>query len=155
MTPEDLIAIPGGVFLMGQADGRDEERPVHEVCVPPFRLCRFQVTNADYARFRTISYEHGMLPITSVNWFDATEFCAWLWGEWGMEVRLPTEAEWEFAARGGREQQRFPWGDEPPETRQNYHRRWLAGPEVVATAEPNGYGLYDMCENVHEWCSDW
>jgi formylglycine-generating enzyme required for sulfatase activity len=53
------------------------------------------------------------------------------------------------------EQKRFPWGDEPPETRRDYAARWRHGPEPIATSEPNGYGLYDICENVHEWCSDW
>ena len=155
MTPDDLIAIPAGEFLMGQADGRDEERPVHRVRVPPFRLCRFQVTNADYSRFRPFSYEHGNLPVTSVNWFDATEYCEWLSREWGFGVRLPSEAEWEFAARGGLEQKRFPWGDEPPESRAEYGARWKEGPEPIGTSDPNGFGLFDMCENVHEWCSDW
>jgi formylglycine-generating enzyme required for sulfatase activity len=140
---------------MGQADGRDEERPAHRVRVAPFRLCRFQATNAQFAEFRRFDYECATLPATSVNWFDAVEFCEWLSQRWGLPVRLPTEAEWEFAARGGLEQKRFPWGDDPPETRDAYATRWRDGPEPVATSQPNGYGLFDMCENVHEWCSDW
>lgn len=155
MTPDDLIPIPGGAFLMGQEDGRDEERPAHRVVVAPFRLGRFQVTNADFAAFRPFAFDDPRKPVTSVNWFDAVEFCAWLAREWGIAVRLPTEAEWEFAARGGLEQRRFPWGDEPPQTRPNYGSRWIAGPEPVGTSPPNGYGLFDMCENVHEWSSDW
>jgi len=140
---------------MGQADGRDEEQPVHRVRVAPFRLCRWQVTNAHFAAFRKFSFTCPTLPVTSVNWFDAVEYCAWLAGEWNMPVRLPTEAEWEFAARGGLEQKRFPWGDEPPQERPSYAARWRNGPEPVGTSPPNGYGLFDMCENVHEWCSDW
>ena len=140
---------------MGQEDGRDEERPVHRVRVAPFRLCRFQVTSAQYAEFREFAYDCATLPVTSVNWFDASGFCAWLARRWNLPVRLPTEAEWEFAARGGLEQKRFPWGDAPPETRESYAARWRSGPEPVATSQPNGYGLFDMCENVHEWCSDW
>ncbi len=155
MTPSDLILIPGGEFLMGQEDGRDEERPVHRVRVAPFRLCRFQVTNADFAGFRWFSFERPDLPVTSVNWFDAVEFCAWLSKQWEFELRLPTEAEWEFAARGGLEQKLYPWGDEPVTARANYSERWREGPEPIATSEPNRYGLYDICENVHEWCSDW
>jgi formylglycine-generating enzyme len=140
---------------MGQADGRDEERPVHRVTLAPFRLCRFQVTNADFAAFRPIAFEDWALPVTSVNWFDAVDYCAWLSARWGFEVRLPTEAEWEFAARGGLEGRLYPWGDEPPQSRHRYASRWLRGPEPVGGSEPNGYGLFDMCENVHEWCSDW
>ena len=155
LDPSELAAIPGGTFLMGQNDGRDEERPVHSVTVAPFRLCRHQVTNAEYAAFRPFAYECAELPVTGVSWFDAVEFCAWLGGKWGVAVRLPTEAEWEFAARGGLEQKRYPWGDAPVTERPGYAERWREGPEPVGGSEPNGYGLCDMCENVHEWCSDW
>jgi formylglycine-generating enzyme len=151
LDPDDLIPIPGGAFLMGQNDGRDEERPAHRVTVSDFRLCRYQVTNAHYAQFRPFAFDCATLPVSSVSWFDAVEFCAWLSEKWGSSVRLPTEAEWEFAARGGLEQKLFPWGDEV----KLYPERWQNGPEPVAQLEPNGYGLFDMCENVHEWCSDW
>src|SRR5256885_12207247 len=93
MTPNDLVLIPGGEFLMGQEDGRDEERPVHRVTVAPFRLCRYQVTNQDFSAFRNLAFDCLTLPVTSVSWFDAVEYCAWLSARWGMEVRLPTEAE--------------------------------------------------------------
>ena len=147
--------LPGGAFLMGQKDGRDDERPVHRVTLAPFRLSRLPVTNADFAAFRPFEFTNAALPVTSVSWFQATEYCAWLSSQWGIRLRLPTEAEWEFAARGGLEQSRYPWGNAPPETRAGYAARWLRGPEPVGTAEPNAYGLFDLCENVHEWCSDW
>ena len=147
--------LPGGAFLMGQKDGRDDERPVHRVTLAPFRLSRLPVTNADFAAFRPFEFTNAALPVTSVSWFQATEYCAWLSSQWGIGLRLPTEAEWEFAARGGLEQSRYPWGNAPPETRAGYAARWLRGPEPVGTAEPNAYGLFDLCENVHEWCSDW
>jgi sulfatase modifying factor 1 len=140
---------------MGQNDGRDEERPAHRVSVAPFQMCRYQVTNAHFAAFRPFHFECATLPVTSVSWFDAVEYCGWLSARWGREVRLPTEAEWEFAARGGLEQKLYPWGDEPVTARANYGDRWRSGPEPVATSAPNGYGLFDICENVHEWCSDW
>ena len=147
--------LPGGAFLMGQKDGRDDERPVHRVTLAPFRLSRLPVTNADFAAFRPFEFTDAALPVTSVSWFQATEYCAWLSSQWGIGLRLPTEAEWEFAARGGLEQSRYPWGNAPPEMRAGYAARWLRGPEPVGTAEPNAYGLFDLCENVHEWCSDW
>jgi formylglycine-generating enzyme len=152
--PEDMAPIPGGEFLMGQEDGRDEERPVHRVTVAPFRLCRFQVTNAQFGAFRPVA-GLGDRPVTEVSWFDAVEYCAWLSARFGRAFRLPTEAEWEFAARGGLEQKLYPWGDEPVAHRDQYARRWQNGPEAVGASAPNGYGLFDMCENVHEWCADW
>lgn len=155
MTPDDLVRIPGGEFLMGQEHGRDEERPVHRVRVAPYRLCRFQVTNQDYAAFRPFTFADPNLPVTSVSWFDAVEYCRWLSTEWGREVRLPSEAEWEFAARGGMEQKLYPWGDAPVNSRPGYADRWHEGPEPIAISPPNGFGLYEMCENVHEWCTDW
>jgi formylglycine-generating enzyme required for sulfatase activity len=147
---------------MGQENGRDDERPAHRVTVAPFLLCRFQTTNAHWEVFRKATgrekaeFAHETAPVTSVNWFDAMAYCRWLSAEWGqrgaLRARLPTEAEWEFAARGGLEGKLYPWGDEP---RAHAAGRWQHGPEPVAAAEPNGYGLFDMCENVHEWCSDW
>jgi sulfatase modifying factor 1 len=155
MSPNDLARIPGGAFLMGQDDGRDEERPAHRVTVAPFLLGRYQVTNADYGEFRPFAFDDPRKPVASVSWFDAAEYCDWLSRKWSMAVRLPTEAKREFAARGGVEQQLFPWGNEPPASRERYAERWREGPEPVGTSAPNGYGLFDMCENVHEWCSDW
>ncbi len=146
---------------MGQEDGRDEERPVHRVTVAPFLLCRFQTTNAHYEAFRRATmrqkpeFTDPAQPVTSVNWFDAVAYCHWLSAEWDRHFRLPAEAEWEFAARGGLEQKRYPWGDAEPLSRPGYAQRWRHGPEPVGALDPNGYGLYDVCENVHEWCSDW
>jgi formylglycine-generating enzyme required for sulfatase activity len=152
MSPNDLVAIPGGEFLMGQSDGRDEERPAHRVIVSPFHIARCQATNADYAAFRKFEFADPALPVVSVSWFDAVEYCEWLAAQWNLPVRLPTEAEWEFAARGSFPQRIYPWGNTLPERQPD---RWRGGPEPVGHGEPNGYGLFDMCQNVHEWCSDW
>ncbi|HXK01896.1 MAG TPA: formylglycine-generating enzyme family protein [Verrucomicrobiae bacterium] len=164
MSPDDLLAIPGGEYLMGQDDGRDDERPAHRVRVAPFRLCRHQVTNADYDAFRKATsrekseyrdraeFRDPLQPAVAVNWFDAVAYCHWLGAQIGMHVRLPTEAEWEFAARGGCEARLYPWGDALPEIPPD---RWKHAPEPVMRGAPNGYGLFDMCQNVHEWCSDW
>jgi formylglycine-generating enzyme required for sulfatase activity len=164
LEPADLVRLPGGTFLVGQADGRDDERPVHQVTIAPFLLCRFQATNAHYDEFRKATsrekseyrdraeFSQPTHPVVAVNWFDAVAFCRWLSAEWKMHVRLPTEAEWEFAARGGPARKQYPWGDELPVFPPG---RWKDGPEPVAAGERTGYGLFDMCENVHEWCSDW
>jgi formylglycine-generating enzyme required for sulfatase activity len=137
---------------MGQNDGRDDERPAHRVTVSAFRMARCQVSNAEYAAFRKFDFTDATLPVVSVSWSDAVAYCAWLAGEWNLPVRLPTEAEWEFAARGGFEQRLYPWGDTLPAADPG---RWRDGPEPVGRGEPNGYGLFDLCQNVHEWCADW
>jgi formylglycine-generating enzyme required for sulfatase activity len=94
-----------------------------------------------------------------VSWFDAIRYCEWLSAIAERKFRLPSEAEWERAARGEREDAQFPWGNEPPQSLPSYADRcagyWKTGPEPVGRGEPNGYGLYNMCDNVHEWCGDW
>jgi formylglycine-generating enzyme required for sulfatase activity len=137
------------------------------VWVDAFEMAACQVTNADYARFvadcrhseppewQKSAFCHSRQPVVSVSWFDAVSYCDWLTNRLGRRYRLPTEAEWERAARGGVEGKLFPWGDAPPEHLPDYHRRWLTGPEPVAAGAPNSYGLFDICENVHEWCLDW
>jgi formylglycine-generating enzyme required for sulfatase activity len=126
-----------------------------------------QVTNAEYAACLRVTglpsppfwhdnnFNHPEQPVTGVSWFEADHYCRWLSSQTGHLYRLPTEAEWERAARGNLEQQEFPWGNEPPQTQPDYATRWQTGPEVVARYSPNAFGLYNMCDNVHEWCSDW
>jgi formylglycine-generating enzyme required for sulfatase activity len=162
-----LSRIPEGWFQMGSKAGQDNERPVHRVWVDAFLLAARQVTNADYALYLKATVasrpptwddpnlNHPEQPVVSVSWFGAVKYCEWLSGTSSRRFRLPTEAEWERAARGGVDGKLFPWGDDPPQSRPDYQRRWTIGPEPVATQPPNAYGLYDIAENVHEWCSDW
>jgi sulfatase modifying factor 1 len=140
---------------------------VHRVWVDSFAMAATQVTVAEYARFLDatgrkpppvwddVNFSHPQQPVTAVSWFDAVAYCSWLSTVSGSHYRLPTEAEWERAARGGVEGKMFPWGDDPTVSRANDETRWKTGPEPVKQSEPNGYGLFEMCENVHEWCSDW
>jgi formylglycine-generating enzyme required for sulfatase activity len=162
-----LIHIPGGWFLMGSDAGQDCERPIHRVWVDAFQLAATQVTNAEYERFlaatstapppfwKDPNFNHAEQPVTGVSWHEAAHYCYWLSVQTGRTYRLPTEAEWEHAARGGLEQKPFPWGDGPPQILPDYAQRWQNGPEPVARYAPNAFGLYNMCDNVHEWCSDW
>ena len=99
--------------------------------------------------------DRGRHPVTLVTHADAMAYCRWLSGQIGQLVRLPTEAEWERAARGGIEGRLYTWGDEPPQSQPRYFEMWKTGPERVGQRPANGFGLYDMSENVHEWCSDW
>lgn len=152
---------------MGSDAGQSVEGPVHRVWVDGFAMAATQVTVEAYARFLEATgsappptwsdphFSDPQQPVTAVSWFEAEAYCAWLSSVTGARYRLPTEAEWERAARGGAEGRLFPWGDEPPATRQGYESRWKTGPEPVGESEPNGFGLFEMCENVHEWCSDW
>lgn len=161
------VLIEGTWFVMGSEEGEDNERPAHRVWVDTFELGKWQVTNAEYALFLQSSnhppspfwedpkFNDPRQPVVAVSWFDAVRYCEWLRGVTGELIRLPTEAEWECAARGGAVGTLYPWGDDAPESRPDYATRWLTGPEPCARRAPNGYGVYDMCENVHEWCSDW
>lgn len=152
---------------MGSDDGQECERPVHRVWVDDFYLGATQVTNAEYACYLMATgkdcprfwhdenFNHPQQPVAGVSWFEAEQYCAWLAEESGRAYRLPNEAEWERAARGDREQGTYPWGDAAAESLPNYSERWLDGPEAVKLYSPNDFGLYNMCDNVHEWCSDW
>ena len=162
-----LIAIPEGWFLMGSSAGQDCEQPVHRVWIDSFRLAATQVTNAEYERFlhagsgqpppfwHDPNFNHPEQPVTGVSWHEAAAYCEWLSAQTGRLYRLPTEAEWERAARGGVEQKQFPWGNDPPQSLPDYSSRWQTGPEPVARYDPNALGLFNICDNVHEWCSDW
>ena len=162
-----LVAIPSAWFLMGSNSGQDCERPIHRVWIDAFLLAATQVTNAEYARFLAATgaapppfwqdpnFNHRQQPVAGVSWHEAARYCGWLSSQTAHTYRLPTEAEWEFAARGGLEQKQFPWGDDPPQSLPDYSKRWQTGPEPVARYAPNAFGLYDICDNVHEWCSDW
>jgi formylglycine-generating enzyme len=162
-----VAAIPAGWFRMGCATGRDDEKPVHRVWLDGFELGTSQVTNAEYARFLAATnhakpvhwddplFNDARQPVVAVSWFDATAYCDWLTKVTGKHYRLPTEAEWERAARGGVEGQLYPWGDGGADQVPNYAARWTTGPEAAGLYAPNAYGLYNMGDNVHEWCSDW
>jgi formylglycine-generating enzyme len=167
LVEPEVRRIPAGWFWMGSESGQDNERPVHRVWVDEFQLAACQVTNSAYARFLEITknpppafwnnpdFNHPQQPVVAVSWFETVKYCEWLSGDTARSWRLPTEAEWERAARGGVESQSYPWGEAVPQSLPDYEKRWKKGPEPVARYAPNGFGLYDICENVHEWCSDW
>jgi formylglycine-generating enzyme required for sulfatase activity len=170
MMSPDWIDLPGGRFWMGggpRDPARDNESPRHEVRVHPFRLARTPVTREEYQAFLgdtgrpapdfwgEPAFSHPRLPAAGPSWEDAAAFCAWTGERLGLAVRLPTEAEWESAARAGRDVL-YPWGDEPPESLPDYARRWRSGPEPVdAYPSLHPLGFLGLGENVHEWCADW
>jgi formylglycine-generating enzyme required for sulfatase activity len=165
----EMLYVPGGTFQMGSAEGRSDEQPVHTVTLDGFWIDETEVTNAQYARCvaagmcsppselrsRTRDSYYGDsqyddYPVIWVSWDDATTYCQWAGG------RLPTEAEWENAARGpdGRV---YPWGNDPPnDTLANYALN--VGDTTTVGSYPEGQswvGAMDMAGNVLEWVNDW
>jgi len=189
-----MVLIPAGEFEMGSNDGFDNEKPVHTVYLDAFYIDKYEVTNAQYKKFVQakkyrepegygyIDYEwkkgfkpwlgknfnEDNQPVVCVSWEDAKAYADW------AGKRLPTEAEWEKAARGGEKGKKYVWGDGwlPPKGAGNFadqtlkkvFRDWIiiggyddgyAYTSPVGSFNPNGYGLYDMAGNVWEWCADW
>ena len=169
----EMVLVPAGEFQMGKPGLGLEAKPVHTVYLDAFYIDVTEVTNALYARCveagacsppdsgASLTENHyGQLefaayPVVFVNWQQAQDYCQWRGG------RLPTEAEWEKAARGGLEGKLFPWGDEDPVcdagavNGAQSGRCPPRGPWPVGSFAPNGYGLYDMAGNAIEWLSDW
>jgi formylglycine-generating enzyme required for sulfatase activity len=159
------VDVPPGSFVMGSADRRPDESPPHTVTVNRFRLGRTPVTNAQYASFvaagrvqappwwRKPAFSASDQPVVGVTWFEACGYAEWLGETRGGSWRLPTEAEWERAARGGLARAATAWGDAWPAG--VVPDGPLAGPWPAGRGKPNGYGLLDMGTIVHEWCLDW
>lgn len=162
---EIFVRVPEGWFAMGSDDGPAEEAPVHRVWVAAFDLAAYPVTCRAYAQFLEASghetprdWSHFSTiperPVVGVSWHDCQAYCRWR-ASHGTPVRLPTEAEWERAARGGIDGQRYPWGDAIPTWIPQDGRGPLDAPWPVTLGEPNAFGLFGIAGNVHEWCADW
>jgi len=159
-----MVLIPAGEFQMG-SDDEDDEKPVHTVYIDAFYMDKYEVTNAQYKKFMDATgykaphdwndprYNIPNHPVVGISWYDAVAYCKW------AGKRLPTEAEWEKAARGGLIGKNYPLGDNITNDDANYigtgGRDIWNGTSPVGSFPPNGYGLYDMAGNVCEWCSDW
>jgi len=162
-----MVRVPEGWFWMGCELGRDDEKPEHRVWVDAFDLAVHQVTNEEYACFLAAMgapvpqcwndsrFNDPKMPVVAISWHEAMAYCEWLSCATHKPYRLPSEAEWERAARGGVEHAMYSWGDTPPELIPHYVERWKHGPEPVALYPSNAYGLCNMGDNVHEWCADW
>jgi formylglycine-generating enzyme required for sulfatase activity len=161
-----MVLVPAGEFTMGSDEGDNDEQPVHRVVLDSFYLDTFEVTNGRFAQFvAAIQSEppwgfadqetplvHAEQPVRWVTWLEATGYCLW------AGKRLPTEAEWEKAARGtdGRV---YPWGNDPPTPAQAV----FGLKEGAETVSPIGdhhpgrspYGVQDLAGNLYEWVSDW
>jgi formylglycine-generating enzyme len=171
-----MLLIGGGWLKMGTLEGYDYERPVHDVYIDPFYIDETEVTNEMFEKFAnetgysTDAEKAGNdlewriyatptrkdHPVVAVSWNDAQAYAKW------AGKRLPTEAEWEYAARGGLVGKRYPWGDDAPQDRAIFGRVDQVSGEAmidiptqpVKSLKPNGYGLYGMAGNAWEWCQD-
>lgn len=171
----EMVVIEGGSFYRGSIDGNRDEMPRHQITLPSFAIDIHQVTNEQFVRFLEVmggekdgnhsdiirlrdsrikrsggrlSIESGYAkhPVVGVTWYGAIAYAKW------VGKRLPTEAEWEIAARGGIDHALYPTVDDIEKTQANF---FSSDTTAVMSYAPNGYGLYDMAGNVYEWCQDW
>jgi len=188
--PQGMSSIPAGEFWMGRVHyflidevgwlerDRRDDLPAHKIYIDTFYMDKYEVTNQDFSRFLDstggrklwywpegkIAKGEERFPVHDVTWFQADAYCK------SIGKRLPTEAEWERAARGGLDRMKFSWGDgglglsgsdtdtqvsgEATNTKRA-HVGFPFGPTTVGSYPPNGFGLYDMTGNVWEWINDW
>ncbi len=184
----EMVRVEGGSFMMGSDNGEDNEKPVHKVTVPAFYIGKYEVTNAQYAAFLNakgnskeggktwlniensqcqIKYTNGQYqaksgfenyPAIYVSWYGARAYCKWVGG------RLPSEAEWEYAAQGGNRSRGYKYAGSNDINSVAWHRQNSQdasndlfkgrGTHQVGQKESNELGLYDMTGNVYEWCED-
>lgn len=162
----EVIFVAGGSFQMGNNSGKSDDKPVHTVTVSSFSIGKYEVTVGQYKAFCNATGRsmpdppywgwQDKHPMVYLSYADAVSYCNWLSKQYGGNWRLPTEAEWEFAARGGNQSKgsTYPGGNEIAEL------AWFtdnAGEQsqAVGLKKPNDLGLYDMSGNAFEFCSDW
>ena len=163
----EMVLVEGGTFMMGDSEmeGDSREQPVHEVTLKSFSIAKTETTVLQYKTFcnatgrafpNEMADEVNDAPMTYVSWHDAVAYTDWLADKTGKNYRLPTEAEWEYAARGGNKSE----GHKYSGGRSLDVVGWYGSPngintKAVALKRANELGIYDMSGNVEEWCRDW
>ena len=166
----EMVHVAGGTFTMGNNERRglkvnyEASQPEHRVTVGDYFIGRYEVTQSQWtavmgdnpSRFRSADGSADSLPVEQVSWMAAQQFCTLLSQMTGRRFRLPTEAEWEYAARGGAFSHNTPFAGAPAAASVGWYCVNSDGhTHPVGRMKANELGLYDMCGNVLEWCSDW
>ena len=161
-----MVRVPAGPFLMGSGDTENDalaiEKPQTTLTLDEYYIGKYDVTNEQYAAFTratgrtwTMPLAKGQFPVVNVAWKDAIAFCDWLGQATGRIVRLPSEAQWEKAARGT-DGRKYPWGNEDPDAKRINFNNNVRGTTVVGQYSPQSdspYGVSDMAGNVRNWTS--
>jgi len=174
----EMVKVDGDVFKMGSNDGYEDEEPIHQVTLSDFYIGKYEVTVAEYREYCKATGskfpakpsprwydEHDQVkkwewkdknPIVNVTWYEAIAYCKWLSDETGDNYSLPTEAQWEYAARGGNKSigYEFAGSNNVNEVAWYDETTYERGPRQIGTLKPNELEIYDMSGNAMEWCFD-